>query len=151
LTHEFAEAAARDEHIQGWRFQLSVFGNVVANELHAGAAELVDAWFDVWAEPDENKRLESLGRIASPDVRFRDRFSMLDGIPDVTAHIAAALRFMPGVRLRREGEIRHCQGTVLANWLVVMSDGQQRGSGTDVFLFGADRHITAVTGLWNPR
>jgi uncharacterized protein YndB with AHSA1/START domain len=151
LTHEFAEAAARDEHVQGWRFQLSLFANVVANELHAGAAELVDAWFDVWAEPDENKRLETLDRIAAPDVRFRDQFSMLDGIPDVTAHIGAALRFMPGVRLRRDGETRHCQGTVLANWLVVMSDGQQRASGTDVFLLGPDRRIVAVTGLWNPR
>ena len=25
LTHAFAEAAARDQHVQGWRFQLSVF------------------------------------------------------------------------------------------------------------------------------
>src|SRR5229473_7603642 len=27
LLHEFAEAAPRDEHIQGWRFQLSLFSN----------------------------------------------------------------------------------------------------------------------------
>ena len=26
LQHEFAEANVRDEHVQGWRFQLSLFG-----------------------------------------------------------------------------------------------------------------------------
>ena len=39
LVHEFAEAGPRDEHVQGWRFQLSLFSNVVANEVFADAAE----------------------------------------------------------------------------------------------------------------
>src|SRR5205085_2760944 len=38
LTQELADAAARDEHIQGWRFQLSLFANVVADEAAANAA-----------------------------------------------------------------------------------------------------------------
>ena len=45
LLHEFAEAAPRDQHIQGWRFQLSLFGNVVANEVYANAQAAVDDWF----------------------------------------------------------------------------------------------------------
>jgi uncharacterized protein YndB with AHSA1/START domain len=150
LTHEFADAATRDEHVQGWRFQLSVFANVVANELHSGARGIVDSWFEAWAQSDENKRVEILSRIAAPDIRFRDQFSLLEGVTDLSAHIGASLRFMPGIRLQPEGEIRHCQGTVLANWMVVMGDGQRRGSGTNVFLLNADRRITAVTGLWNP-
>ena len=56
LTHEFAEAAPRDEFIQGWRYQLSLFGNVAANETNANAAATVDAWFDTWAEPDVTVR-----------------------------------------------------------------------------------------------
>src|SRR5271166_1868074 len=36
LFHEFAEAGPRDEHVQGWRFQLSLFGNAVANEAYSG-------------------------------------------------------------------------------------------------------------------
>jgi uncharacterized protein YndB with AHSA1/START domain len=32
LQHEFPEAAPRDEHVQGWRFQLSLFSNVVATK-----------------------------------------------------------------------------------------------------------------------
>jgi uncharacterized protein YndB with AHSA1/START domain len=149
LIHEFAEAAVRDEHVQGWRFQLSLFGNVIANELHAGADALVDAWFDTWAEPDEGKRAEILARIASPGVRFHDRFSMLEGTADVMAHIAASQRFMPGFRLARRGEIRHCQGTVLADWTARGADGQERGNGTNVFTLGADGRIAAATGFWN--
>ena len=30
LTHEFADAAVRDHHVQGWRFQLSLFANAMA-------------------------------------------------------------------------------------------------------------------------
>jgi uncharacterized protein YndB with AHSA1/START domain len=149
LTHEFAEAATRDEHVQGWRFQLSLFANVVANELHSGAGGIVDAWFEAWAEPDDARRAELLHRIATQDVRFRDQYSLLDGIPDLTAHISASLRFMPGIRLQRQGEVRHCQGTVLADWIVLMGDGQRRASGTNVFQLGAGGRITAVTGIWN--
>jgi uncharacterized protein YndB with AHSA1/START domain len=38
LTHELSDAAIRDQHIQGWRYQLSLFSNVVADEINAGAA-----------------------------------------------------------------------------------------------------------------
>ncbi len=150
LAHDFADAAARDQHVQGWRFQLSLFSNVVANELHAGAAGLVDAWFDAWAEPDDSARRATLDRIAAPGVRFRDQYSLLDGLDDLSAHIAGALRFMPGMRLKRDGNVRHCQGTVLVNWVAVSPDGQQRGGGANVFVFGADRRILSVAGFWNP-
>jgi len=149
LTHEFGEESARDQHVQGWRFQLSVFGNVVANEMHAGAAELVDAWFAAWHEPDQAKRAEALSGIAASGVRFRDRFALLDGLADLNAHIGASLRFMPGIRLQRKGGVRHCQGTVLADWVAVGNDGKQSMSGTSVFQLGASGRIEAVTGVSN--
>jgi uncharacterized protein YndB with AHSA1/START domain len=148
LWHEFAEEAVRNEHVQGWRFQLSLFSNVVANEAHAGAGAVVDAWFAAWAEADEKQRAETLGRIALSGIRFRDRFSLLDGTADLMAHISASLRFMPGMRLQREGEIRHCQGTVLADWAAVGNDGQQRASGSSVFTLAGDGRIEGVTSFW---
>ena len=148
LTHAFAESAVRDEHVQGWRYQLSVFANVVADETHAGAAAAVDAWFDAWAETDEARRSTMLDGIAAPDVRMRDRFSCIDGVPDLTQHIAASQRFMPGFRLRRDGDLRHCQGTVLSRWTAAGPDGQIRGRGTNVFTLGADGRISSVTGFW---
>jgi len=150
LLHEFAEAVTRDEHVQGWRFQLSLFSNVVANEVFADAATAVDAWFGAWTIADEKSREETLAKIVTPEISFRDRFSLLDGLADLTAHIGAAQRFMPGIGLRRKGEVRHCQGTVLADWIAVGSDGKERMSGTSVFIFRPDGRIHSVTGFTNP-
>src|SRR5262245_21788014 len=66
LTHEFAEAALREEFVQGWRYQLALFANVVTNELHAGAAGRIDAWFRAWGEPDESARRLAFSEIAVP-------------------------------------------------------------------------------------
>jgi uncharacterized protein YndB with AHSA1/START domain len=148
LRHEFAEAAVRDEHVQGWRYQLSVFGNVVADLVNAGASEAVDAWFAAWAETDEGARRQQLQAIAAPEVTFRDRFSLLDGIEDVVPHITATQRFMPNMRIARRGDVRHCQGTLLVNWVATSGDGQERGTGTNVFSLDTSGKITAVVGFW---
>jgi uncharacterized protein YndB with AHSA1/START domain len=148
LTHDFADPAHRDHHVQGWRYQLSLFANVVANEVHADPAARVDAWFAAWSERDEQAVDAALATIASPDVRVRDRFSCLAGAADVTEHIRAWQRFMPGMRLTREGDVQHCQGQVLANWIATGPDGKERGRGTNVFAFDADGRIDSVTGFW---
>src|SRR2546430_7530896 len=119
LLHEFAEAAVRDEHIQGWRYQLSLFANVVADEVHAGAPAAIDAWFEAWAEPDPGVREQTLGRLAQADVRFRDRFSNIDGLTELMPHISASQRFMPGIRMQRRGDVRQCQGTAVADWVAL--------------------------------
>jgi uncharacterized protein YndB with AHSA1/START domain len=150
LLHEFAEAAARDEHVQGWRFQLSLFANVVADEVFAHTAETADAWFAAWAIPEEQARTEAFAKIALPSTRFRDRFSLLDSLAEVAAHAGAAQRFMPGVRLERKGAVRQCQGTALADWVAHGPDGKERMSGTSVFVLAPDGRISAVTGIANP-
>ena len=86
LVHEFAEAGPRDEHVQGWRFQLSLFGNLVANEAFGNAAVMVDAWFEAWAIADDKAREDLLAKIVTPTIQFRDLFSLLDGLADLTAH-----------------------------------------------------------------
>lgn len=148
LAHSFADAAVRDHHVQGWRYQLSVFANVVADEIHRDPAALVDAWFAAWAEPDEAARAASLAAIASADLRMHDRFSCIEGLDELIPHITAAQRFMPGMRLQRTGDPRQCQGTVLADWTAAGADGAPRGHGTNVFTLGQDGRIDAVTGFW---
>lgn len=149
LVHEFDDEKVRDEHVQGWRYQLSLFANVVADRLHVDAAEKVDRWFQAWAEGDPAHRAGILSAIADPGVTFRDRFSNVAGIDDLSAHIGAAQRFMPGMRIRLVGAPRHCQGTVLADWHAVAADGAVRGAGTNVFLLDAANRIVSTTGLWN--
>ena len=92
---------------------------------------------------------QALARIAAPDVAFRDRYSSIEGIDDLHAHIGAALRFMPGVRLLRTGGVRQCQGTALTDWTAAGPEGRVAATGTSVFVFDADARITSVIGLWN--
>lgn len=147
LVHEFAEPAVRDAHIQGWRFQLALFSNAVANEVFAYAAKAIDAWFDAWTIPDDQAREKSLAAIVEPGITFRDRYSLLDGLSDLAAHTGAAQRFMPGIRMVRRGEVRHCQGTVLADWIALDGEKKERMSGVNVFVFGPDGKIDSVTGF----
>ena len=150
LAHQFADAEARDIHVQGWRFQLSLFANLVADEAFAGAAALVDHWFDAWAITEDRARDDAFARIAADSVSFRDRYSQLDGLADLAAHAGAAQRFMPGIRLQRRGDIRHCQGQVLADWFAAGADGVERMSGTSLFVLGPEGRVQAVTGFTNP-
>jgi hypothetical protein len=75
---------------------------------------------------------------------------MVIGVEDLRPHLAAVHKFMPGMRLTRNGAVRHCQSLVLADWVAHASDGQERGRGTNVFAFAPDGRIQAVTGFWNP-
>ena len=149
LTHQFEDAGARDVHVQGWRYQLSLFGNIVSNEVAAEAQTSVDTWFRVWSDPDPDAREQALAAVVTPDVRFRDRFSLTDGVAELLPHISATQQFMPGVHLERRGTLRHCQGTILAEWVALGPGGAEQGQGTNVFELDADGQICRVTGLWN--
>jgi len=149
LLHEFQEEISAEEHLQGWRFQLSVFSNVVAQEVHAGCEKTVDEWFGIWTVQDAETRTAMLARVAGSAIRYRDRFSLLDGIADVNAHIAAYQRFMPGLDFKRKGACRHCQGTVLVDWTAAGTDGNERMSGAGVFDLDPDGRITSVTSVIN--
>jgi uncharacterized protein YndB with AHSA1/START domain len=149
LTHAFSDPAVRDEHVQGWRYQLSLFANVIADELHSNAAALVDAWFAAWGQTDDATRRAALSEVVAADVMFRDRFSAVDGIDDLDAHLQAAGRFMPGISLVRVGEVRHCQGVALADWIARGSNGDERARGSNVFVLNSDGRIESVTGLWS--
>jgi uncharacterized protein YndB with AHSA1/START domain len=148
LTHEFDDEAVRDQHVQGWRFQLSVLVNAVANRANGSAAARIDQWFQAWSDPDVAARERTLSEISTAALTFRDRFSVVSGGEDVRAHLASVHRFMPGMRLERRGEIRHCQWHVLADWVALTVDGQERGRGTNLFHLDADGRIAEVIGFW---
>jgi len=151
LQHQFADRATRDHHVQGWRYQLSLFSNVVVNELLSDAADRVDAWFALWTTKDERAREAELQKLVSPGVTFRDRYSTVDGLPELHAQIGGAIRFMPGVRMQRTGALRQCQSTVLADWVAtgLGPNGTTQATGTNVFTFDAAAAITSVVGIWN--
>ena len=53
------------------------------------------------------------------------------------------------MHLKRRGDIRHCQGTLLVNWVAMSGDGQERGTGMNVFTLDAGGKITSVIGFWD--
>lgn len=147
LKHEFTEAPVRDMHVQGWRFQLSVFANAVADELHRNAQDIVDGWYAAWMVADEAPRRAALEKVVQPGISFRDRYSLLEGIDDLMAHISASQRFMPGMTLQRRGTVRQCQGTALTSWAAVASDGTQKMAGTSVFRLGSDGKLKEAVSV----
>jgi uncharacterized protein YndB with AHSA1/START domain len=148
LRHELPDAAARDQHVQGWRYQLAVFANVVAREASAGLPSAVDAFFAAWSEKDDGRRRSVLAAIATDDVTFADAFSCTEGIDDLVAHLSAAQFHMPGIVLSRTGDVRVCQGTAVADWTAQGADGAARGKGTNVFDLAPDGRIARVVGFW---
>jgi uncharacterized protein YndB with AHSA1/START domain len=148
LRHELPDAAARDQHVQGWRYQLAVFANVVTGETSAGLRQAVDAFLGAWSEKDEARRRAALAAVATEDMTFADAFSCTAGIEDLVVHLAAAQVHMPGVVLERTGEVRQCQGTAVVEWAAKGPDGAPRGRGTNVFDLAPDGRIARVIGFW---
>lgn len=148
LRHDLASAEARDQHVPGWRFQLSQFANVAAEEAAAGATAAVDTWFRAWSEADATAREHLLAACATPDVSMQDRWTCLRGLADLSQHVAICLQMAPGTTMMRAGELRHCQGTALVDWTAAAADGAPRGRGTNVVRFAPDGRIAGVVGFW---
>ena len=138
LVHEVADAKTRDMHVWGWRFQLSLFANVAANEQHADAARRIDAWCDAW---------NGTGPLdVSTDVTFRDAYACIVGAEELASHIAAARVHMQ-LTLARSGEPRLCQGTALCGWVASAADGTVKARGTNVYEFTPEGRICSVAGF----
>jgi uncharacterized protein YndB with AHSA1/START domain len=148
LSHAFADPDVRDHHVQGWRYQLSLFANAVARRAHAGADAIVDRWFAAWSNPDADTRRTALEQTVAPSVAMRDRFSAVEGLPDLIEHLTAVHKFMPGLTIARDGTVRQCQGMAIADWVVRDAAGQERSRGTNVFTLTPDGRIESVTGFW---
>ena len=148
LRHDLSNASLRDEHVQGWRYQLALFANVAAADQHGGLDARVDTFLGAWAETEASARRAALAAVAADGLVFHDRFSCTAGLDDLSAHIGAAQVHMPGLRLERDGAVRQCQGVALADWVAKGPDGAVRGRGVNVIELAPDGRFAAVTGFW---
>jgi uncharacterized protein YndB with AHSA1/START domain len=148
LKHDFSTTTARDAHVPGWRYQMAVFANVATREEYGSAESLVDRYFAVWSEPDAGKRHAELKALGANDLIFRDGFGLTTSPSDLADHIGATQMHMPGMRMERDGALRQCQGTGIANWVARAPDGSIAARGSNVFDFAPGGRITRVVGLW---
>ena len=148
LRHDLPTEAAREHHVQGWRYQLTLFASVVCREAHADAAEKVDRYLAAWSEPDEAGRRRLLESAVTDDVSFRDAYGCLEGVGDLNANLSAVQKFMPGMKLERVGELRQCQGSALGRWKVEGPGGALRAQGASFYDFSPDGRISKIVGFW---
>jgi uncharacterized protein YndB with AHSA1/START domain len=148
FRHDQPEEKLRDHHVPGWRYHLPVFANVVADERHHAAADVIDAWFRAWAETDAAARADLLHTCTTDDVSMQDRFSCLHGREELHGHIGNTHVHLPGINMSRTGEPRHCQGTLLVDWAAADAQGAPRGKGTNVVRLHPDGRIASVVGFW---
>lgn len=147
LRHGVERADVRDLHVQGWRFQLARFADVVTQDAFAAAGDAIAAWFTSWNDVDADRRRAALAQVTSGDVRFRDAHGDIYGLDELTNHVGAVQRFMPGLTLELRGAVRRAHDLALADWAAVAPDGKIALSGTNVFRLAADGRIAEVTGV----
>jgi len=150
LRHEFSSEKIRDQHVQGWRYQLAMFSRVVSEEAQAAAAERIDAFLRAWGEPDAAERRALLRSCAAEEIVFRDTFSATEGIEELLANLEAVRLHMPGLSLARAGDVRLAHGTALVAWTARRESGEEAGRGENVVEFDADGRIALVVGFWGP-
>lgn len=148
LKHELADEKTRDHHVPGWSYQLALFANVAAARQHAGVGLLIDGYFSLWAENDSTARRRALDGLAVADLVFHDRFGCTVGLDELNAHVGASQIHMPGVKLHRSGEPRHCQGTALVDWEARSPEGKTVARGSNIFVLSPDSRIAKVVGFW---
>jgi uncharacterized protein YndB with AHSA1/START domain len=147
LRHDVASAAVRDEHDPGWRFQLSLLANVIANEEHAHANSRIEGWFAAWAASDATARLRVLEAAATEDVCFRDRFACINGRVELGLHIEVTRRHLAGIELEAASEPRLCQGTALVDWVAKGPGGMALMQGTYAVELAPDGRIRSVVSV----
>jgi uncharacterized protein YndB with AHSA1/START domain len=147
LHHTFADPAVRDQHLQGWRYQLAVFSEVAAAALVPRLATSASQWAEAWSSDDDARRRELVLASTAPGVTFRDRWSNLAGHEDLLAQLAAVRRFMPGSRLELVGDVRACQGVALVDWVIRGADGAETGRGTNVLTSDGEGRILDAVGV----
>jgi len=150
LRHEVDTAQTREAHVAGWRFQMSLFSNVVAKEAHSGLPAILDVYFSAWNAKTAEERAELLARTVTEDVSFRDAYACLVSREELLAHIALIPVHMPGLTMRRDGEPSQCQGTGVVDWVAEGADGTVKARGTNVLDLAPDGRLTRIVGLWAP-
>ena len=152
LHHALPTAAARDEHVQGWRYQLAVFANVVAAEAHAAVGALADRFFALWGETDATRRRAELEALAVDTLAFRDPYSCTDGLDD----LERAHRRRPEVHAGRRPRPRGRGPPVPGPGDRGLERRRARtatpmAKGSNVFELAPDGRIARVTGIWGER
>lgn len=144
-------AEAREGHRGGWTHYLSMLALQAAESQHAESLpRVLDAYFRAWAEPDAAARRQLLEQCCEPAARIRTSFAVTDTIDELDAHIANAVRHMPGIRLEPAGRPQQLHGRARVGWVARSADGKSLLAGTNYLVLSAGGRIRELTSFPEP-
>ena len=92
-------------------------------------------------------RGELLEACTTEDVSVNDPYACFAGRDELVGHITNTLVHMPGVVMRRDGDVLQCQGAILFEWAAKGPDGLRIAEGKNVARLAPDGRIAAVRGF----
>ncbi|WP_298213196.1 nuclear transport factor 2 family protein [Acidovorax sp.] len=111
---------------------------------------LVDAYCNVWCEPDPALRRQQLAAIWASNATYTDPTVHAACGDELLAHITKVLARRPGSKVRRTSNVDEHHGCVRFAWHVVQSDGTSLPEGIDFLEVNAKGEIQRVIGFFGP-
>lgn len=118
-------------------------------KINSALMSLVDAYCEVWSEPDATRRALRLDSVWELNARYTDPSVVdLDG-PGLLSHIERVQKTRPGARVFRCTNIDYHHGVARFGFRVVGTNGEILREGIDVVHFSDDsRRIQRVIGFF---
>lgn len=113
-------------------------------------SSLVDAYCNVWCDPNPEARHQLLASIWASSATYTDPTVHAAGIDELLAHISKVLARRPGSRVERTSVVDEHHGCVRFAWHVVQADGTSLPEGIDFLELNRDGTIQRVIGFFGP-
>lgn len=111
---------------------------------------LVDAYCNVWCEPDPEVRRLQLALVWSPSATYTDPTVHASNGDELLAHIAKVQARRPGAKVIRTSAIDEHHGCARFSWHVVQADGTALPEGIDFLEVNSEGKIQRIVGFFGP-
>lgn len=148
LRHQLPTEEMVQAYRSGWRHHLSHLATRAARDDHAGAADVLDRWYDAWRGRGRDDRRDIVTAVCTPDVELVDDLVTVAGVDEVVAHIDNAAIHLPGIEIRRDGPVQTVADHATCAWVLTKS-GAELGRGRTVATLALDSRLRRIIGFWD--
>ncbi|MEJ7838175.1 MAG: nuclear transport factor 2 family protein [Thermomicrobiales bacterium] len=110
---------------------------------------LVEKYLDTWNEIDANKRQAMLAELWTEHGTYTDPMADITGIDQVAALISKFQEQLPGVYLKRTGDVETHHNLARFTWDLLTPTGGVVARGMDVAVFSEDHRFESVLGFFD--
>ena len=108
----------------------------------------VDSYFEMWNEPDPERRAEHIRRAWTDDGSYADPLIQAAGHPGLGDMVAAAHAQYLGYRFSRLSGIDAHNGYLRFDWQLAGPDGEVAVAGVDIGELADDGRLRRITGFF---